>query len=47
MQLCMASKSKFFAINLHTALDIQDHVIKNTPDSMILKFKISAKILKS
>ena len=39
----MASYCKLLTINLRISPDIEDHVIKNTPDSMILKSEISPK----
>jgi len=39
----MASYCKLFTINLRISPDIEDHVIKYTPDSMILKSEISPK----
>ena len=39
----MASYCKLLTINLRISPDIEDHVIKYTPDSMILKSEISPK----
>ena len=42
-KLCMASYCKLLTINVRISPDIEDHVIKYTPDSMILKSEISPK----
>ena len=39
----MASYCKLLTINFRISSDIDDHVIKYTPDSMILKSEISPK----
>ena len=39
----MASYCKLLTINLRISPDIEDHVIKNTSDSMILNSEISPK----